>query len=174
MSRNQHGIRVMQSRNLSKRARLFREFRVCFWCGCQTSLGVPMSNPIAASIDHLFSRLHPWRKDGRPSPVVLACMGCNAERGQCDVNLTQFVPKLSDRNEIAIRASCVNAAAKPNQWREWKELQPGPYMYDKVRPAKYENDWPAVFEEAFPTNINTVAKLMIAERGKYVREPYRF
>lgn len=125
---NRNGIKVLPPVGAGrKRLRLFMNGRDCFWCGKQTSLGLPVGHPISATIDHLFSRLHPWRKGThRPSPVVLACYACNSERGTCDVQLVQFVPKLAERMQIAIAASCANAV-KSNRWRLWKELLPSSY-----------------------------------------------
>lgn len=133
---NRNGIRVLRPVPAGpKRLRLFMRNRHCFWCGRQTSLGLPLDHPATATIDHLFSRLHPWRRTSqRPSPVVLACRACNSERGLCDVQLVQFEPKLVERRQIAVEASCASAV-QSNQWRTWKELHPPLTTQDTNMPA---------------------------------------
>jgi 5-methylcytosine-specific restriction endonuclease McrA len=55
----------------------------CFWCGRVTRLTKPQGDHSAATVDHVYPRGHPRRRDPRkhlPS-FVLACAKCNHERG---------------------------------------------------------------------------------------------
>lgn len=60
----------------------------CYWCGRPTVIHeevcgkkIPAN---AATIDHLWSRLDPRRKPGKPGPKVLACFKCNHRRGAAE------------------------------------------------------------------------------------------
>lgn len=80
-------------------------FPFCFWCNCQTVLVKPGTitlPPDAATVDHLYSRLHPKRDE---TLKVLACNRCNQERSRADCTGIIFVPARSDRRELAFEAS---------------------------------------------------------------------
>jgi hypothetical protein len=70
----------------------------------------PISRSDVATVDHLYSRLHPLRRDHR-NECVLACYQCNMQRSACESTKTYFMPKLSERIEIA-RATCAVTARK--------------------------------------------------------------
>ncbi len=94
----------------SKRARLHARNPLCLWCGRVTILEVvkPIREADAATVDHLYSKLHPkrslfWRR------CVLACYECNMNRSYCETAKTTFVPKLPSRAGIA-RETCATLA----------------------------------------------------------------
>jgi hypothetical protein len=96
------------------RQRLFRADPHCFWCGTLTRLG-QVNGPIQATIDHLYSRLHPERVDRYREQKgvlhVLACAACNGERGVCEQQRRPFTPKLKARLEFARLADATLANA---------------------------------------------------------------
>lgn len=77
----------------AKRRRLWTEFDGrCHWCGCRTVLrsptlgrGRPPQN--LATVDHLWSRFSPLRRQHEHGPLVLACHECNAVRNEIDLFL---------------------------------------------------------------------------------------
>lgn len=87
------------------RRRLFRADPHCFWCGRSVFLDVPHATPALATVDHLYSRLHPQRAEyyRRQNGVlhVLACHECNHYRSVCEQRNRPFVPKLPERLEFA-------------------------------------------------------------------------
>jgi len=92
---------------LGKRYRNLEGFPFCFWCNRQTTLvrGFGDSPPDGATVDHLYSRLHPKRFVD--SSKVLACYACNQERGRAECVGYVFVPKREDRLEIALESSAI-------------------------------------------------------------------
>jgi hypothetical protein len=96
------------------RLRLFRADPHCFWCGQVTLYGV-VGNPLQATVDHLYSRLHPERADRYREQKgvlhVLACAACNNERGVCEQQRRRFIPKLAGRLEFARLADATLASA---------------------------------------------------------------
>jgi len=95
---------------LSKRAHLFAKDPLCFWCERLTVLETtkPIRNANVATIEHLYSRLHPKRKE-HPHLVVLACFGCNMARSHAENSGCYFVPKRADRVDVA-REVCATLA----------------------------------------------------------------
>lgn len=98
--------RVRAEGKISKiRRRLFRIDPHCFWCGRTVFLNVPHATPTLATVDHLYSRLHPQRlnKYREQSGVlhVLACHECNSYRSVCEQRNRPFIPKLPERLEFA-------------------------------------------------------------------------
>ena len=98
---------------LSKRALLFAQDPYCFWCGRITVLQTtkPIRNDNVATIEHLYSRLHPKRKE-HPHLVVLACFGCNMARSHAENRDVYFMPKRPDRVDMA-RQVCATLAKAP-------------------------------------------------------------
>lgn len=99
-------LRVRADGKISKiRRRLFRVDPHCFWCGRTVFLNVPHATPSLATVDHLYSRLHPQRlnKYREQSGVlhVLACHQCNHDRSVCEQKGRPFIPKLAERLEFA-------------------------------------------------------------------------
>lgn len=98
---------------LSKRALLFAEDPNCFWCGRVTVLQTtkPIRNDNVATIEHLYSRLHPKRKE-HSQLVVLACFGCNMARSHAENSGVHFTPQRADRVDMAreVCATLANAA----------------------------------------------------------------
>lgn len=113
------------------RQRLFRADPHCFWCGCLTRLGA-INGPRQATIDHLYSRLHPKRLDRHREQKgvlhVLACSACNNERGVCEQQRRPFTPKLKERLEFARLADATLASAV-----EGKNTKPSD--------ARYSDTW---------------------------------
>lgn len=71
------------------RRQLWEASPLCHWCGSVTTWEAPHDGRLteaAATVDHLFSRLHPQRKVRAPgaNAVVLACMRCNRERNRVE------------------------------------------------------------------------------------------
>jgi len=95
---------------LSKRARLFSKDPHCFWCGRLTELETtkPIRDADVATIEHLYSRLHPKRKDHWQS-IVLACFGCNMARSHAENSGGYFIPERADRVDVA-REVCATLA----------------------------------------------------------------
>lgn len=101
---------------LARRLRMFRRDSHCYWCGIQTVLeGEGELNQ--ATIDHLYSKLHPLRPTYHTSGHdrtavlhVLACAQCNQARGLADELGRIFVPELESRKEIAQLASAVTGS----------------------------------------------------------------
>ena len=92
----------MASNNSSRRRILFRCDPHCFWCGKLTVLSdTTRLKHDTATVDHLYSRLHPERQRGQRSRTVLACNQCNAARCHAESRGLMFVPKLSARGPIA-------------------------------------------------------------------------
>lgn len=103
------GISIEGMSSLSTRTKLFREDPHCFWCGCLTTLDV--TNPqltTLATVDHLYSRQHPARSRQKHMKV-LACLGCNQRRNNCECKGIYFLPKLPERVAIA-RDTCATLA----------------------------------------------------------------
>ena len=73
----------MQDDKPTRRALLWRRSALCFWCGRATRLDAEMNADDAATVDHVYSRLHPRRQSPvrHLPPSVLACYRCNQERG---------------------------------------------------------------------------------------------
>lgn len=94
-----------RQRVLRVRQRLFRANPHCFWCGRKVNIGASHSQPEGATVDHLYSRLHPERESrhSQQNTVlhVLACYACNHERGLCEQQQRPFIPKLKGRIEHA-------------------------------------------------------------------------
>lgn len=96
------------------RIRLFRADPHCFWCGTEVTLE---RNDIRtlATVDHLYSRWHPERKDRHLNNDtasvlhVLACYDCNQERAGAEMQRRPFVPKLKERLEFAQRTDATLA-----------------------------------------------------------------
>lgn len=94
----------MSQTNTASRQRLFRHNPHCFWCGKLTMLSVEVRlKHDTATVDHLYSRLHPNRKVARQGRgrLVLACNQCNKDRSNAETRGLMFVPKLADRKPIA-------------------------------------------------------------------------
>lgn len=93
------------NRGLRLRVRLHRSDPRCFWCGRKTELDAAHADPVLATVDHLYSRLHPQRvgKHSRYENVlhVLACYQCNHERGTRENQGQLFIPKLPERLSFA-------------------------------------------------------------------------
>ena len=86
---------------LSKRARLFSKDPHCFWCdGLLRETTKPIRGANVATIEHLYSRLHPKGKDHWQS-VVLACFGRFALKGYVAAKV-RFLPKKSFHSLIGI------------------------------------------------------------------------
>lgn len=97
-----------------KRARLFRANPHCFWCGCKVALEFdPPNRRDLATIDHLYSRLHPERAGHRATLVVLACRACNHERSRAESQRRPFVPRLKDKLRFAQQADATLARKEP-------------------------------------------------------------
>jgi hypothetical protein len=98
---------------LSKRALLFAQDPYCFWCGRVTVLQTtkPIRNDNVATIEHLYSRLHPKRKE-HPHLVVLACFGCNMARSHAENRGVYFMPKRPDRVDVARQVCATLAKAR--------------------------------------------------------------
>lgn len=99
---------------LSKRALLFAKDPRCFWCGRVTVLQTtkPIRNDNIGTIDHLYSRLHPKRKE-HPLLVVLACFGCNMARSHAENSGVSFMPQRADRVALAREVCATLAKAAP-------------------------------------------------------------
>lgn len=98
-----------------KRARLYRQDPHCYWCGILTVLDTGFQ-PHSATIDHLYSRVHPNRNAPRGNDRsellhVLSCLQCNQERGKADQHGRMFTPKLAKSRETARRYAVVTAVS---------------------------------------------------------------
>lgn len=95
----------MAGNNSAARKRLFRINPHCFWCGKLTVFTIEIGKlkHDAATVDHLFSRLHPDRKAARRGRgrLVNACNQCNKDRSNAETRGLMFVPKLESRKVIA-------------------------------------------------------------------------
>jgi hypothetical protein len=76
-----------------QRRKMFEKHPFCYWCGCQLQLiersgGKCPAN--AATIDHIYSRLHPNRTTicHNETRRVLACYKCNNNRSREETKLT--------------------------------------------------------------------------------------
>ena len=98
------------------RLRLFRANPHCFWCGCVVYLDTLQDAINLATVDHLYSRLHPLRESEHKHQKnvlhVLACRICNQERAQCEERGRMFLPKLKERWEHARLADATVAKAQ--------------------------------------------------------------
>lgn len=101
------------------RVRLFRADPHCFWCGVEVQLErmvVQRKDNLStlATVDHLYSRWHPERKERHTSQEsgvlhVLACHDCNQERAAAETQMIPFIPKLKEKLEFAQRADATLA-----------------------------------------------------------------
>lgn len=94
----------MASGNTMARRRLFQRGPHCFWCGKLTVFSVDAKlKHDAATVDHLYSRLHPDRHAARRGRgrLVLACNQCNKDRSNAETRGLMFIPKLAHKREIA-------------------------------------------------------------------------
>jgi 5-methylcytosine-specific restriction endonuclease McrA len=104
----------MDSRRRRKhREALWRKDPRCFWCGKLTVL-TEAKQRNAATIDHLYSRLHPKRENNGLINTVLACRACNIQRADYESKGAYFMPKLKERIDIA-RATCAVTAQRSNK-----------------------------------------------------------
>jgi hypothetical protein len=94
----------------SRRMRLFLRGPCCFWCGRVTvyETSKPIRNPLAATVDHLFSQLHPRRREGW-NWYVLACYECNLSRAHAEAMKLEFIPRLNSRLGVAREVCAVRA-----------------------------------------------------------------
>lgn len=74
-----------------KRWRMWKKNPRCYYCGIRTRFvhrGGQSNARVRddeATIEHLYSRLHPWRLEHRKEgPTVIACHKCNAERNNIE------------------------------------------------------------------------------------------
>lgn len=87
--------------------RLWKDQRgLCHWCGMLTLLPDQLGylgskgNPSAraATLDHLYSRLHPFRHDHTVTPRhVMACSKCNGRRSKVECRVYQRDGQLEPR-----------------------------------------------------------------------------
>lgn len=73
-----------------RRARLFAENPLCFYCGVETTLDTKRNLPNMATIEHLFPRLHPRRREPNTTGerrLVLACSACNNAKSVADAKI---------------------------------------------------------------------------------------
>jgi hypothetical protein len=91
-------------RKRRRRETLWHEDPRCFWCGKVTVL-TDAKQRNAATIDHLYSKLHPDRKGNGLTDTVLACRKCNIQRADYECKGAYFMPKLKERTKIA-RETC--------------------------------------------------------------------
>lgn len=100
-------------RTLRVRPRLYKTDPHCFWCGIRVYLNVSATEPDFATVDHLYSRFHPEReikhKQQQGVLHVLACRVCNQARATAEEKEQPFIPKLSERLELAQSADAVRA-----------------------------------------------------------------
>lgn len=119
-------IRLTERERIPRmRERLYRADPHCFWCGRRVYLNVAHASPELATVDHLYSRLHPEREHNHRQQKailhVLACFTCNGERSVQEQRREPFIPKLAHRLEYAQRADATLATgikpvtAKPTQ-----------------------------------------------------------
>jgi len=108
-------MKPSEAKVLARRLRMFKTDPNCFWCGKLTVLYGEQSQLDLATIDHLYSRLHPERKkrykaghDRSALLHVLACYACNHKRGKVEQQGFVFVPDLESRREFARQVSAVN------------------------------------------------------------------
>lgn len=111
-------LHIVTAGKLTKRSRMHRADPHCFWCGRETVLTGHINAPNLATIDHLYSRLHPQRRAprGHDRDVVLhvlACWTCNQARSHAEQRGKMFQPKLPERCEIAIKCSASNTSWIP-------------------------------------------------------------
>lgn len=107
VKKNSHGLRIIE--NTRTRVLLYKKDPACFWCGRFTMLGqVKPMRDYTATVDHLYSRLHP-KRNNLPRQKVLACYRCNQDRSAADVQGKVFIPALASRVEIARQASAAFA-----------------------------------------------------------------
>lgn len=110
------GLAESREKVLKIRERLFRSSPYCFWCGCKVELGA-VGLPHQATVDHLYSRLHPERitrhRQQKGVLHVLACSACNNERSVCEQRGIRFIPKLPQRLEFAQQADATLANYSP-------------------------------------------------------------
>lgn len=97
-------------RRRRRREALFAQDPHCFWCGKLVVLTLAKQRN-AATLDHLYSRLHPSRRDNGIAQTVLACRACNIQRGDYEAKGAYFMPKLKSRVAIA-RDTCATLARK--------------------------------------------------------------
>jgi len=121
------------------RKRLFRANPSCFWCGRRVYLHVKHASPELATVDHLYSRLHPERerhhREQRRVLQVLSCYQCNHNRSVCEQQGRAFIPELPERLEFAQLADATLAPAAK------KETQPAAVIPAQEEvPVKPERD----------------------------------
>lgn len=105
---------MMAATNTRRRIILFKRNPHCFWCGKLTVFKVSKKlKHDTATVDHLYSRLHPERyTKRRRAMTVLACNQCNRARGQAEVKGLRFVPLLASRSAFAEMTSSSPLGAK--------------------------------------------------------------
>ena len=75
-----------------RNARLLRLFTAnphCYYCGALTVLDGNLKNPLRATREHLFPKLHPRRLEPNTTNerrIVLACNACNNAKCNADVS----------------------------------------------------------------------------------------
>lgn len=99
--------KILPPHKRSARESLYRRNPHCYWCGMATVFlrEKPIRDADTATVDHLYSKLHPRRKTDRR--IVLACYGCNNERSKAEARRQIFIPKLKKRRRKARQASAV-------------------------------------------------------------------
>jgi hypothetical protein len=79
----------MASRSLKEKTAMWENDPHCYWCGRLTKIyGNSKDFKLpddAATIDHVYAGRDPrrleFKRNKKPSPVVLACLKCNKQRG---------------------------------------------------------------------------------------------
>lgn len=124
----------MAGNNTKRRRLLFARNPHCFWCGKLTVLDMTSKlKHDSATVDHLYSRLHPERyaPRRRAATTVLACNQCNKGRSHAECTGRAFVPKLGHRRVTAELTSVSPLGVKPV-----------PQNMGSVRPIPPVEPWP--------------------------------
>lgn len=146
-------------KSLSQKQRLAlwkRAHGRCWYCGCQT-----------AKTFFVLEHVEPFSRGGADSArnLVVSCWECDRNKGR--KNLEEYRAKC---NGIEFYGETGRALAQKRTAEE-REARRAANKRQKEERKRAFNPRMVQLSEKMPA---TVAALMIAERGKYVREPYRF
>lgn len=150
-----------------KRLKMWMDDPHCYWCGRFTHLsasGESVTYDFTATIDHVYSKwhhLHGSAPEGASEILVLACGQCNGDRAI----IAQTLYLLAKRR---VTAQVVQTARLVRMADAFANARRPPSR--KAVDRQWRREW----AEKYANAPSTVYALMIAERGKYVRERYVF
>lgn len=126
-------VATIKSKRIKQRNRFYRMDPRCHWCGERTELPAytKLNSPKAphhATIDHLNSRLSPYRRVPTESPSelrhVLSCFKCNQDRARDEhIESGRSVPLKAMSTEKLLEVLAVLRGKPPKQKKHRPQIK---------------------------------------------------